>query len=368
MISKLLQNDRPYWVSSSIIYALMGLATLVSAGPLSWSIRAVSGESAGSAGVSVGILSGVLLLAAVLGAMCARRTPTLRLPVVTAVLGAGAAFQASVNTELNWYGLFILVPVLLSVLGVFATRRVLQYQQELEEDAIQSRKKRKHAAVDVSKASTRSNPDLTLTLGLGVVTVAFGVIGSLVVATMTPLFSPDLPEELANDGQLVVGEGNPVAVEIAYGINYPHTMQLFGDDNETLATLVDDGVAQLTMQGVSLENETRMSVPVRVGEVCAWEVGGAQGAFQYLTEYNQLVVDDPLNTDVAEVALAAGQQFGSEFTECHQSGKYELSVGQELEKASSLNTQSLPKITVDGEDVQPESVADLEELVLEAAE
>lgn len=367
MISKLLKHDRPLWVWATILYALLGLTVILFAGPLTWGHRALHGGTAGSAGVSIGLVSGVLLLGAALSFTCARRTTGLVMPIAATATGLAATALGMVAITPFWWGLAGVVPALVAGAGIAATHRVFQYQKEIAEDSKKPLRQRKHEAVDISRAGNPVKPDLLLTLGGGALTTALGLLGVIAVSTMTTLFTPALPDGLQGDGQVAVGSGNEVQVEILYGTNYPHSAQLLGDEDSTLASLVDDGTIELKLQGVSLASETRLSVPVREGEACAWEQGGADGAFAYITKYNQQLGSASQDSDAEEMALDAGEDLGAEFTECFQSGKYELQAGRALEQSTQYADQGLPQIYINGSAVQPESLSDLKKMIQEAA-
>lgn len=367
MTSKLLSRDRALWVLTSLLYFALGIAAAVASGPLSWAIRAEIGGTAGSAGVLVGVVSGVLLAGGVVAAVCRRRLRNPILPIVAIASGVVAAFLGAALLNPFWLGFLAFGPTVLGLVAYLGSKKAIAYQEELEEDAKKPKGKRTHDAADMGMMLRGDAPDGLLTGSLAALMVAVGVIASLSTASMTTWFAPQLPAELQASGQVVVGEGNPVKVQMLYGINYPHAAQLLGDEDSTLAALVEDGTVELTLQGIALPDETRLSVPVREAEACAWEVGGADAVFEYTTVYNQNVLTGSLDSDVEELAAEAGTGLGDGFSECLKSGKYELQAGVALDGSSQFAQNGLPQLYIDGEAVQPESLADLKEMILEAA-
>lgn len=366
MISKLLDRDRTIWSVAAALYLLAGLLVVLGAGPLSWTIRSISGGSAGSAGVHIGLVAGALLLGSVFSFLAARRARTKVVPVVAALAGVAAGILGVTNLVPFWLGFLALIPVAVAVVGYFGTRGVFRYHDEIEADAKKPRGERKHSGIDPSRMQTAKEPDLALSAGAGALSVAVGLIGALTVSTMTTWFAPELPADLQADGQVVVGEGNDVDVKILYGINYPHSAQLLGDDDSVLKGLVDDGKVQLTLQGVSKADESRLSVPVREGEACAYELKGSEGAFQYIVNYNQALAGSNTSSQVEDLAASAGSDLGVDFKKCMQSGKYELQAGKALEQSSKYADGDLPQIFINGEQVQPESLGDLKKMISKA--
>lgn len=367
MTSKLLSRDRALWVLTSLLYLALGVAAVVASGPLTWAIRAEIGGTAGSAGVLVGSVSGVLLAGGVLAAVCRRRLRSPVLPVAAIAAGVIATFLGGALLSPLWLGFLALAPALLGLVAFLGSKKAIAYQADIEEDAKKPKGKRTHETADMGLMLRGDAPDGLLTGGLAALVAAVGVIACLSTASMTTWFAPKLPAELQSSGQVVVGEGNPVKVQMLYGINYPHAAQLLGDGDSTLAALVEDGTVELTLQGIALPEETRLSVPVREAEACAWEVGGADAVFEYTTAYNQNVLAGSLDSDVEDLAAAAGKGLGDEFSKCLKSGKYELQAGVALEESADFAQNGLPRLYIDGEDIQPESLADFKEMILEAA-
>lgn len=368
MISKLLDHDRTLWVLSAILYFLLGLGATLYAGPLSWEIRAETGGTAGSAGLTVGVVAGLLFAASMLAVLSTRRLRRLLVPVGAPVVGVIAAVIASISLEPSWLGATALLPALICLPAFLGSRRTIAYQERVEADAKLPKGKREVDSVNLGKIARGGEPDLFIAGGLGVLLTATGVIACLSVATMTTWFAPPLPEELDSGGQVVVGEGNPVEVKMLFGINYPHTAQLLGDKDSSLSGLVEDGTVELTTQGVSDASETRLSVPVREAEACAWEVGGADATFDFMTAYNKLLAaGGSTDSDPEEVTMEAGKDLGEPFSSCLKSGKYELQAAKSLEGSAKYVEAGLPQVYINGEAVKPETLEDLVEMINEAS-
>lgn len=368
MISKLLERDRTLWVLSAILYFAMGLGATLYAGPLSWGIRADTGGTAGSAGLTVGAVAGLLFAASMLAVLSTRRLRRRLVPIGAALVGVIAAVVAVASLQPAWIGLAALLPAAVCVPAFLGSRRTVAYQDRVEKESKLPKGERAVDSVDLGKLSRGGEPDMFIAGGLGALLTATGVIACLSVATMTTWFAPQMPSELDSGGQVVVGEGNPVEVEMLVGINYPHTAQLLGDEDSTLAGLVEDGTVELTTQGVSDASETRLSVPVREAEACAWEVGGADATFAFMTSYNKLLAaGGSTDSDPEEVTMQAGEDLGEPFSSCLNSGKYELQAAKALEGSARYAEAGLPQIFINGEAVKPETVEDLVGMINKAS-
>lgn len=367
MIKKLIEARRALWGSTLGIYLLLATAAVVVSGPLTWTIRAETGSQAGSAAVGVGIAVAFLLLGVFFAALSYRRPPTLVLPAAAAVAGVAAAGQAFLSLQPFWLGFLPLLPAALSVAGILSARNMLRYRDEVKADSKKPKSQRRYSGVDPAKLPASETPDVTLTAGGGVLAVSVAVLATLSVSSLVPWFAPELPPALSADGAVTVGRKNPIEVDILYGINYPHTAAIFGDEDATLEGLVDDGLIRLSTQGVSMPGEESIGVPFRMGQACAFERGGADAEFSFLVSYNQELLSSGGAEDPQELVYTAGEDLGEDWRTCVQSGRYELSAGKSLEDSSQYAEAGIPQIYINGEQVEPDSLEELVEMIDEAA-
>lgn len=284
-------------------------------------------------------------------------------PIAAPLAGALAVAIGATVLDPFWYAFGALVPLGLCALGLWARRKAAAYAKRFEEGNEADRP----ATVDPSRLKKGAEPDKLLVTGGAGLLVAAGVLATVASATVSPLIKPELPAQLQSEGQVVVGEGNPVDVKILYGINYPASAALISEEYGTLPSLVDEGKIKLTTQGVSLSEETRLAVPVRVGEACAFDQGGQQAAFDFTGRYYQAFLSGDGTDNTADLVAKAGEPLGEEFSTCTTSGKYEFAAGKALEESSKYAQQGFPQIFINGEEVQPESVTELVKLIDEAA-
>ena len=363
MMNKLLNRDRLIWILTALLYLALAVVVTVFSGPLSWDMRAVSDVGAGPASIHLGVIVGVLLAGGLFAGLAVARPESSFIPRIAPLFGVAAAVYGFIVVEPGWYGSFALAPAAIGGVGLLARRQAQAYAKKFEEGNEADRPD----TVDPARLAKGGEPDRLLSVGGAILMVGAGILLSVASAVVSPLMKPDLPAELQADGQVVTGEGNPVDVKILYGINYPTTTAMLGADEGVLTRLVNDGKVELTSQGVSLREDTALAVPVRAAEACAAEQGGPESAFDFTSRYYQEFFASDGTDDVVDLIAKAGKPLGDDFTSCTQSGKYEYAAGHALEESAEIAEQGFPQIYINGEEVKPETVDELEKLINEAA-
>lgn len=365
-LKDLLVRNQLWWTITAGFYALVSVAVVVFAGPLAWGVRSnFHGMDGGVTALYVGSVAGLGFGVAFLSMIARGSKHGKVLPYVIGVMGLAAAVN-SIWIMPTWV-LASLTPigVVLVVLAVLSDRKVRRDRADLTGLSRKERRKRKRA---LEKEGPQKG-DVPVSLGLLALGLSVGLLGSSIISTMTTLWGPDVPEELEWNGEVVVGEGGDVEVEIIAGYHTPASAILLTDIDGDLAELIEDGDLQLTIHQVAVSSEENMAVYPRVGELCAYDEAGVDGVFDYITNYNYTSLEDPERVGTNTLAANAGEDtFGESFTDCVYSGQYEYPATQAATQSQFLYEvqETMPQITVDGENVQPEDPDELTQLIRDA--
>lgn len=359
-------RDRVWWRLSALLYFFAAAAGIVAAGPLTWPLRAEYGISGGAAGVMVGACAGGALLVVVLSLMGQARMVGRWYRWFAVAAAIGTAMGAWLVAPM-WAAVVLTVSVALVWFAAYTGGRLYVHQMQVAAESKLPKSERTFETAGLDDFEHGRKVDVALTIGGGVVAMGVAILGASVTAAMAPWFTPELPDELAGDGQVTLGEG-PTQVDVLYEINTNSAASTLGDIDGYLREHANSGDVQFRYQGVAASTDIEQSADVLEGQACAWESGQENYWALFTRAYYQGLSEADLSMDFSDVAREAGSDLEG-FADCYQSGKYEVPAKQALEESSELAEDGdVPQLYIDGESVQPTTVEEFSTMIDEAVE